>query len=273
MSWWGKLLGGTFGFMLGGPLGAMLGAAFGHQFDKGLEGFSAALEQGMGGSAADNERVQSAFFSATFSVMGYLAKVDGHVTADEISMARNLMARMALTPDLQQVAINLFNAGKQPDFNLDAVLEQFRRECQRRRSLVQMFMEIQLSAAYADGQLHPTEQQVLQHIATHLGFSRLEFLALQARVRAAHEFAGAHRAASRAAQRDTLGEAYGVLGLTPAARDDEVKKAYRRLMNQHHPDKLVSKGLPEEMIRLATQKTQEIKAAYERIREARGTTR
>ena len=271
MTWWGKLLGGTFGFMLGGPLGAMLGAAFGHQFDKGLNGFSAVLEHGLG--AGDNERIQSAFFTATFSVMGYLAKVDGHVSADEIAMARTLMARMELTPELKQAAISLFNAGKQPDFNLDAVLEQFRRECQRRRSLLQMFMEIQLNAAYADGQVHPAEQQVVQHIATRLGFSRLEFLALHARVRAAQEFAGAHRAASRAAHRDTLSEAYGVLGLPPAASDDEVKKAYRRLMNQHHPDKLVSKGLPEEMIRLATQKTQEIKAAYERIREARGTSR
>jgi len=64
-----------------------------------------------------------------------------------------------------------------------------------------------------------------------------------------------------------------VLGVTAQADDDEIKKAYRRLMNQHHPDKLVSKGLPEEMIRLATQKTQEIKAAYERIRQARGSAR
>lgn len=271
MSWWGKLLGGTFGFMLGGPLGALMGAAFGHQFDKGLSGFSDAMQQGM--NPGDNERIQSAFFTATFSVMGHLAKVDGHVSADEIEMARRVMVRMELTPELKQAAISLFNAGKQPHFDLDAVLDQFRHECQRRRNLLQMFVEIQLNAVYADGQLHPAEQRVVQHICTRLGFSRLEFMALQARVRAASEFAGAHHAQSRTSTREALDEAYGVLGLTPQADDDELKKAYRRLMNQHHPDKLVSKGLPEEMIKLATQKTQEIKAAYERIRKARGTSR
>ncbi len=271
MSWWGKILGGTFGFMLGGPLGALLGAAFGHQFDQGLGGLAAEIDYG--NVQADNERIQSAFFTATFSVMGHLAKADGHITPEEIAMARSVMGQMALTAELQRAAISLFNAGKQPHFDLDAVLEQFRRECHRRRSLLRMFIEIQLHAVYADGQVHSAEQHLLQHICTVLGFSRLEFAALQARVRATREFAGAHRAQTRATTRDALAEAYGVLGLTAQADDAEIKKAYRRLMNQHHPDKLVSTGLPEEMLRLATQKTQEIKAAYERIRQARGSTR
>jgi DnaJ like chaperone protein len=249
----------------------MLGAAFGHQFDQGLGGFAAQLDDDS--APADNERIQSAFFTATFSVMGHLAKADGHISPEEIAMARRVMGQMALTPELQRAAISLFNAGKQPHFDLDAVLEQFRCECHRRRNLLQMFIEIQLHAVYADGQLHPAEQHLLQHICAALGFSHLAFAAMQARARAEHEFAGVHRAQSRSTARDALAEAYGVLGVTAQADDDEIKKAYRRLMNQHHPDKLVSKGLPEEMIRLATQKTQEIKAAYERIRQARGLAR
>ncbi len=271
MSWWGKLLGGTFGFMLGGPLGALLGAAFGHQFDQGLGGLR--IEADNGAAPIDNERIQSAFFTTTFSVMGHLAKADGHVSPEEIAMARRVMAQMALSPELQHAAISLFNAGKQPHFDLDAVLEQFRRECHRRRSLLQMFIEIQLHAVYADGELHPAEQHILQHICTVLGFSRLAFVAMQARARAEHEFAGAQRGQTRHSSRDELAKAYGVLGVTAQADDIEIKKAYRRLMNQHHPDKLVSKGLPEEMLRLATQKTQEIKAAYEQIRQARGSAR
>ena len=271
MTWWGKLLGGTFGFMLGGPLGAMLGAALGHQFDQGLSGLQSG---GAGpGSWDDTERVQGAFFTATFSVMGHLAKADGHVSPDEIEMARAVMAQMRLSPELKRAAISLFNAGKQPHFDLDAVLEQLRRECHRRRNLLQMFVEIQLYAVYADGLLHPAEQHLLERICTHLGFSRIELAALQTRVRAAREFAGTHGAHAQAAARDALDEAYAVLGLTPQAGDDELKKAYRRLMNQHHPDKLVAKGMPEEMVRLATQKTQEIRAAYERIRKARGVSR
>ena len=65
-------------------------------------------------------------------------------------------------------------------------------------------------------------------------------------------------------------DAYKVLGVQNDASDAEVKKAYRRLMSQHHPDKLVSKGLPDEMIRIATDRTHEIRKAYENIRSNRG---
>ena len=67
MSWWGKLVGGAFGYMLGGPLGAMLGAALGHKFDKGLQGMP---DAGVAWGAGERERIQTAFFTATFSVMG-----------------------------------------------------------------------------------------------------------------------------------------------------------------------------------------------------------
>ena len=73
-----------------------------------------------------------------------------------------------------------------------------------------------------------------------------------------------------AATRPSLHDAYAVLGVEKDASDAEVKRAYRRLRSQHHPDKLVSKGLPEEMMKVATQKTYEIRQAYERVREARG---
>ncbi len=67
----------------------------------------------------------------------------------------------------------------------------------------------------------------------------------------------------------SIDDAYMVLGIDASATDAEMKRAYRRLMSQHHPDKLVSKGLPEEMIRLATKKTQEINAAYKQIKQSR----
>lgn len=268
MSWWGAVLGGAFGFMLGGPLGALLGVALGRRFDKGLNGlgdYQARL--------GDQERVQTAFFTATFAVMGYIAKVDGQVSRDEIRMAEAIMTRMALNDDMRKVAVGLFNQGKSSDFNLDQVLDQFRRECHRRRNLLQMFVEIQLHASYADGQLHEAEAQVLQYICSQLGISKMEFAHLEALVRNAQEFTGAGAQGHRTSQRpsrDRLADAYQVLGVAAAATDAEVKTAYRRLMNQHHPDKLVAKGLPEEMIALATEKTQEIKAAYDTVKAARG---
>lgn len=269
MSWWGTVVGGAFGFLLGGPLGALLGAALGRRFDKSLQGLVAARM-----APGEQERVQTAFFTATFSVMGHLAKVDGQVSSQEIRLAETVMARMSLDADMRRTAIGLFNQGKAADFALDAVLDQFRAECHRRRQLLQMFLEIQLHACYADGAVHAEEARVLGHISERLGFSRLEYAHLEAMVRAAQGFAGAGAyGAGRAetpAPRDRLAAAYKALGIDSAAADSEVKSAYRRLMNQHHPDKLVAKGLPEEMVALATERTQEIKAAYETVKAARG---
>jgi len=264
LSWWGKLLGGTFGFLLAGPLGALIGAALGHNFDKGLG-------SGLKGFAPGaQERVQTAFFTALFSVMGHLAKADGRVTEDEIALARNVMQRMQLDDGMRQTAIRLFNQGKQPDFPLEDVLHQFKLECHRRRNLMQMFVEILMHAAYADEHVHPAEQAVLESVREILGFSPQEFRHIEALVRHARHFGGASsRGADAPSPQAVLQEAYEVLGVQATASDAEVKKAYRRLMNQHHPDKLVSRGLPEEMIRLATEKTREIKEAYELVKRNR----
>lgn len=267
MSWWGKVIGGTFGFMLGGPLGALFGAALGHNFDVGLQRRTAGQ---IGAEDLDErERTQTAFFTATFAVMGRLAKADGRVTRDEIRAANLVMEQMGLSPELRRVAQGLFNQGKQPDFDLDEVLDQLGHECHQRRNLLRVFIEIQLQAAYADGALHPDERRFLLRICERLGFSRFEFNALEAMIRAEqHARAGRRAPAKRPGL--TLKDAYTLLNVQPDAGRAEVKRAYRRLMSQHHPDKLVAKGLPEEMVKVATRKTQEIKAAYEKIREARG---
>lgn len=266
MSWWGKLLGGSFGYLLGGPLGALIGVALGHNFDSGLvRSLRAQLEPG------DQERVQTAFFTTVFSIMGHLAKADGRVTESEIEMARGIMQRMSLNDEMRQAAIRLFNEGKQPDFRLTEVLRQFRRECHGRRNLMRMFAEILVYAAYADGDLDPAERRVLEQVRTGLGFSEREFRHIEAVVYNARYFGGAGQAGQPppATGKHTLREAYAILGVEENDSDAKVKKAYRRMMNQHHPDKLVAKGLPEEMIKLATEKTQEIKQAYELIKKTR----
>ncbi len=267
MGWWGKVLGGAFGFMLGGPLGALLGAALGHNLDRGL-GRLLQDEHVEGLDLGAQERVQMVFFTATFSMMGHLAKVDGRVSQDEIELAEAVMGQMRLTPELRQAAMQLFSEGKRPDFPLDDVLDQLRHECHRRQTLLRMFIEIQLQAAFADGALHANEKHLLQHACDVLGFPRAEFERLKRMIGAER-----HYGAGQAVPPEktlSLKDAHAILNVDLDTSDAEVKKAYRRLMSQHHPDKLVAKGLPEEMMQLATEKTQEIRAAYERIREARG---
>jgi DnaJ like chaperone protein len=206
--------------------------------------------------------------------MGHLAKVDGRVSEQEIALAESLMSRMDLSPELRRAAIRLFGEGKAPAFPLDEVVEQFRRESHRRQDLIRMFLEIQIQAALADGRLTQAEEHVLLRICRQLGVSESAFRMLERMIRAALGV-GAERAEGGgpgpgpSAEMD-LADAYAILNLTPEAGEAEVKRAYRRLRSQHHPDKLVSKGLPEEMMKLATQKSHEIRTAYERIKSHRG---
>lgn len=266
MSWWGKVIGGTFGFMLGGPLGAMLGAALGHNFDQGLNTMQrGGLGGGFGGGNTESiEALQSAFFTATFTVMGHMAKADGLVTREEIAVAETVMRQMRLDERQQQLARALFAQGKQDNFPLNEALQQLRTASHRSGHLLQMFLEILVATALADGSLHTAERQVLQQCATALGFSQQEFNAILQR-----QQASSHMHSGQPSNASKLNDAYRMLGVAKDAGDDDIKKAYRRLMNQHHPDKLVAKGLPQEMMEMATKKTMEIKEAYELIRQSR----
>ena len=195
--------------------------------------------------------------------MGHISKADGRVSQEEIRLAGAVMDQLGLRGRMREAAQSLFNAGRAPDFPLDEVLAQFRRECRYSLNLARLFVEIQVQAAYADGDVHPAERRLLDYIAEVLGLAEGELEQLEAAVRA-------HAGPGGAAATLSAEDAYAILGVSAQADDADVKRAYRRLMNRHHPDKLVSKGLPEEMMQAATEKTREIKAAYDRVKEARG---
>ncbi len=256
------LLGGTFGFLVGGPIGAVLGAALGRSFGRAI----GSIEAGQP-SASGRERAQLAFFTATFGVMGQVAKADGHVSPDEIRLANRVMDELGLDSDQRDAARAIFDEGKSPRFPLDDVLDQLRMECGRATNLLRMFLSIQVQVAWADGGIHPEERRLLQHIAARLGFSEAMYVEIERMVGAS---VGARAQGSGG---PTLEDAYATLGVSPDAPDAEVKRAYRRLMSRHHPDKLASKGLPEEMMRAATERTQQIRAAWDRVQSARAERR
>ncbi|MFT6302936.1 MAG: DnaJ like chaperone protein [Candidatus Azotimanducaceae bacterium] len=281
---WGKMLGGAFGFMIGGPIGAVLGAALGHTVDKGIKAQlpNAVADEDL--PPGDADRIKMAFFTATFSVMGHIAKADGHVDKSEIALAEALMSSMNLDAELRTAAIKLFNEGKQDSFDAEALVLQFRQECRRRTNLYRMFLEILIQAALADGEICKDEEVELLKIAAVLGFSEFSYRQLEMLVRfsmrvdqsdagtgsSGRRDRGAGRATPMDSGRMSKRDAYKVLGVESSDDKATVKRAYRRLMSQHHPDKLVSKGLPEEMMKLATDKTQHIQKAYELIKDAKG---
>lgn len=270
MNWFGKVIGGALGLLVGGPAGAILGAAVGHQFDRRH------LTEGVLGlhfGPGDQQRVQTAFYSATFAVMGHVAKADGRVSEAEIAAARTIMSRMDLSDEMRKQAVSLFTDGKRADFPLGAVLEQFHKECHRRYTLIRVFIEIQLEAALADGALRAEEERLLLEICDRLRFSRFEFHAIRAALEAQLRVAGAWRQSGGSGYRQqrvlreepSLADAYAALGIKPSSSAAEIKRAYRRMISQHHPDKLVASGLPEEMVKLANEKTRQIRQAYEII--------
>ena len=271
-SWGGKLIVGLLGMLIGGPIGLAIGVLIGHFLDRGVErgqSFNPFRPYRPG----EREEVQEALFSAVFSIMGHLAKADGRVSEQEIGQAEAIMSRMQLNDEQRRRAQEAFRQGKDDDFPLDRTVAEFRQRIRRRRHLVVVFLELLLQTALADGELHAEEERILFRVAAGLGVPESQFRQILNMVLAQARFGGAGAAGAGGAagpSRPSLGEAYQVLGVNEDASDQEVKKAYRRLMSEHHPDKLAARGVPEEMIRVSTEKTAEISKAYDMIKEARG---
>lgn len=262
----GKLIGGLLGYSAGGIVGAIIGLLVGHFFDKGF-GQALGFDHG-----ADRERLQKLFFETAFSVMGHLAKADGRVSEEEVAQAEALIARVGLTAEHRQQAIEYFKQGSQAGFQLEPVIARFVNEGGRGHQLPALLLEFLVSMALADGEMHPAEQDVLNRTASGLGINARQFQQLLAMLMAQHDFAGQgySRQGGQAAPRaDTLAKAYQALGVDASASDREVKRAYRKLMSEHHPDKMIARGVPEDMLKLATETAQEIQAAYEVVKTAR----
>ncbi|MBJ7549860.1 co-chaperone DjlA [Marinomonas ostreistagni] len=252
----GLLFAGFFGLVGGFFVGLLIDRAKGNQAGGRRTGASL-FEQ------------QQVFFQTLFQLMGRLAKSDGQVSQEEIELAKAVMQRLRLSPDAQRQAQELFNQGKASSFNVDEALQRFNRVVgagMLRRSLV----EVLLLSAYADGYLSLEEKSLLGQICAQLGMSEAEYNSIHEQIkRQTHFHQGYQQQASGKSSPDLLKAAYEVLEVNESMSDAEIKKAYRRLMSQNHPDKLSSQGLPEEMIELAKERTQEIQSAYEMIKKSR----
>lgn len=267
MGWYGKLIGAALGAIIGrGLLGAIVGFVIGHLYDSRVAADRRARPGPRPGGAPPAD-LQAAFFRATFQVMGHVAKADGRVTEQEIDAARDAMRRFSLGEREMRRAIELYTEGKAADFPLEDVLGTLRAGTAGREDLRRLFVQIQLEAALRGGGLSSTVRGVFGRMCSALGVSTIEFAALEAMLRM-RGYAGAG-AASRPPS-DRLADAYQVLGVDAGAPDADVTLAYRRLVSQYHPDKLVANGLPESMIEAAHERTRRILDAYEVVRKHRG---
>lgn len=271
---WGKLLGLIFGSMFLNLPGAFIGLIIGHFFDRGYSQEFARLG-GLGRyfTNPDSFRSNAVFFNSLFSALGHIAKADGRVTSKEIAIATALMDELELSGETRDEAQNAFRQGKANDFPLADTLKGLVDNCHGRRDLLQIFLEILIQAALADGSLSSPESTVLQKVAKALGFDRNELTYLINAHRAQQRFHRHDQSQSAEPAKSAanhLQDAYDILGISQTADEKTTKRAYKKRMAQHHPDKLAAKGLPQQAMDLAKQKTQAIQAAYELIKTNKG---
>lgn len=251
MSWMGKILGGGLGFVVGGPIGAILGAVVGHHaFDS----------QGGGGGLFDMtglETRQSIYFAATFSMLGKLAKADGVVTQHEIDVIEQVMRNnLRLAPRARQFAIEIFNEAKDADTTFEEFAGQFYREFQDSPEILESVIELLLLVALADNQLHGEEEQMILSAVRMFGLED-RYSQLKSRFFATP---------------DDIDKHYEILGCKRGDDLATVKKKYRKLAMEHHPDRLQSKGMSPELSAAAEEKFKEIQHAYDVVeRDLKGS--
>jgi DnaJ like chaperone protein len=248
MSWFGKIMGGSVGFMMGGPIGALLGATLGHTL---LDSKTSSSLVGQGRLTGQEQR-QAVFFTAMFALFGKMAKADGRVCADEINVVRTFMRdKLRLDALTQQFAMGVFNEAKDNNTPYEDYARQFGQVFQNEPQLRMMFFEMLFTVAMADGVLHQAEEKILRAVPALLGMHGDVYNTVK------RQFV------------NSLSHHYALLGLEDGADLSEVKKAYRKLVSEYHPDKIVSKGLPEDFIKFAEEKFREINEAYEAITKSK----
>ena len=237
MSIWGKIVGGAAGFALDGPLGAIVGAAAGHAVDK------------MRAGPPSEKQRQAAFSIAVIVLAAKMAKADGVVTRDEIDTFK----RMFHVPahEMRNVG-RLFDQAKQDSAGYAPYARQVAELFHDSPLVLEELLDGLFLIAKADNVVHPAELQFLYHVSEIFGFDQATFERVCESQRAPVE-----------------ADPYGVLGVGQEESDADIKNAYRALVREHHPDRLMAQGMPQEFIDVANKKVAAINEAYHRIRRER----
>ncbi|HXD84821.1 MAG TPA: co-chaperone DjlA [Rudaea sp.] len=255
----GKLIGALVGWvLLRNPVAVVLGVLFGHLWDVGAIG---------AGNLSASPRD---FIGPLFGLAGAIAKSDGRVSEPEIAATEKLIARLGLLTEQRAEAIARFKDGKQDSFNADLAIAQLRDWCRGRRDRAYILLDLLLEIVFAEGTLAPEKLAIVRKLCATLGVHEQELAALAAMRGYGFGYTGGagYRQSQPPPGSPPGKDPYAVLGITREAGEREIKTAYRRLISQHHPDKLGD--VPETLKRRAEERAREINAAYEKIRAERG---
>ena len=280
MSCLGAVIGGTIGLFLGGPLGAIAGAAFGGFISGGAQRFnfnepredfegSDRYSNWYGGRMNQNQRHQMTFFVGAFSMLAKIAAVDGNVSEKERRKVEEFMDRdLNLDAATKQSAFRIFDTALNSKETFYQFANQFYREFRFQPQMLELMLDMMVRIAVEDNGISSDEETLIID-AVHI--FRLDDN-VYARLKAKYTGGSYDGSQSRygASGGYSTSAAYSVLGCSPSDSDDKIKKAYRKLVNEYHPDKIASKGLPEEFQKVAKQKFIEIQNAWDQVKKERG---
>ncbi len=246
MSIWGKILGSAAGFAIGGPLGALVGAVAGHAVDH----FGRCGPDD--GSEGSDGTKSIAFTIGVIVLSAKLAKVDGIVQRVEVEAFKRAFE---VPPDELTNVGRVFNLARRDSQGFEVYARQIAGLFEERDPVLEELLESLLRIAEADGEVHEAELGYLREVGAIFGFAEADMQ----RILADH--------CALCGRPDT--DPYAVLGVARDSDDAAVKTAYRRLVQEHHPDRLIAQGLPQEFLDHATDKMAAINAAYARIQKER----
>ncbi len=272
MNFTGKLIGALIGlFLFRNIFGAILGMSIGHLWDSGVAQMRPAAQ------------ASRSFIAPLFALAGAISKSDGRVSESEITATENLMSRMQLNAAQREEAISHFNAGKQPDFRTTAVIADLKSWANGRRDLAFLLLDMLLDIVYAEGApLQADKMRIVRKLCWSLNVDERELSAVAAMKGYGYAYQRGHTSygykygsSSRSQsyeqpqRNDPIGkDPYAILGLTSDASEREIKRAYRKLISQHHPDKLGD--VPDALKQRAEERARDINTAYEKIQAQRG---
>ncbi len=240
MSIWGKIAGAAAGLAIGGPIGALVGALAGHL----------AVDRNLASDADTAAQKEIAFTIGVVALGAKMAKADGVVTKDEVAAFKQVFK---VPPGEEGNVAHVFDLAKKDTAGFEAYANQLAGLFRNDPELLCNVLEGLFHIASADGVLHPGEDAYLAEVANRFGVTETEYKHIRARFLP-----------------EDKSSPYDILGISPDIDDAALKGHYRKLIAENHPDRAMARGMPEEFIAIATEKSAAINEAYEEIARERG---